>query len=405
MLVIALIGSLTSVTRADVVVDWNKLAVATSKGDGAAHSEPSSKWSPKDEVEEIVAVAIFQAVNTIHPRYTPIRESLTPPAGEASLVAAVASAGHAALVKLFPEQKASLDDAFELMLVEQLDGPARAAGIDVGERAAAQAIAWRVADNSGTPPPIRMSAPPGQWVPTTPTRIPAYYWSAKPLLLSSISQFRPKPPVSLLSPAWSRDYNETKSLGARDSAARSPEWTRLATFYSGWEEWPLVEQIARRPGRTVEQNARLYALAATVLADADAAMVDGKLTYSFWRPLTAIRNGDQDGNPATQRDANWEPLLKTPLHPEYPCGHCVIISALTTVLATEGPPPPGGIAVTSDAMPGVVHYVDSYAQLSSEISLSRIYAGAHFRSSTEAGSELGRRVAEYALQGFLKPLH
>jgi hypothetical protein len=120
----------------------------------------------------------------------------------------------------------------------------------------------------------------------------------------------------------------------------------------------------------VEQNARLYALAATVLADADAAMVDGKLTYSFWRPLTAIRNGDQDGNPATQRDANWEPLLKTPLHPEYPCGHCVIISALTTVLATEGPPPPGGIAVTSDAMPGVVHYVDSYAQLSSEISLT-----------------------------------
>jgi membrane-associated phospholipid phosphatase len=134
-------------------------------------------------------------------------------------------------------------------------------------------------------------------------------------------------------------------------------------------------------------------------------MVDGKMTYTFWRPITAIRNGDQDGNDATEREADWEPLLKTPMHPEYPCGHCVVIAALTTVLAAEGPPPSGGIAVTSDALPGAVRYVTSYATLADEISLSRIYAGAHFRSSTEAGSALGRRVAEYAMQGFLKPLH
>jgi hypothetical protein len=133
--------------------------------------------------------------------------------------------------------------------------------------------------------------------------------------------------VSLTSSTWARDYNETRQLGDRDSQTRPAEWTRLAKFYSYWQHWPLVEQVAAAPGRTVEQNARLYAMVAMVMADADQAMVDGKLTYSFWRPITAIRNGDQDGNAATDRQADWEPLLKTPMHPEYPCGHCVVISA------------------------------------------------------------------------------
>jgi hypothetical protein len=223
--------------------------------------------------------------------------------------------------------------------------------------------------------------------------------------MSSISQFRPHDPVSLASAEWVRDYNETRALGAKDSTARSPEWTRLATFYSEWRQWPIVHQVAAKPGRTLQQNARLYALAGVAVYDAGLAMVDGKFTYRFWRPITAIRNGDEDGNDATERQADWQPLLKTPMHPEYPCGHCVIISALTTVLAAEGPPPVGGIAVTSDVLPGAVRYVATYATLADEISESRIYAGAHFRTSIEVGAALGRRVAEYAMQGYLKPLH
>jgi hypothetical protein len=280
----------------------------------------------------------------------------------------------------------------------------RAAGIEVGERAAAQVIGWRTADHAPSAPPIRIAAPPGHWVPTTPNKIPAYYATAKPWLKLNPSQFRPKPPFTLVSEEWARDYNETRSLGGRHSATRTAEWTRLATFYSQWQQWPLVRQVAATLGRTLEQNARLYAMAAMATYDADIAMVDGKLTYSFWRPITAIRNGDEDDNPATERDAEWEPLLKTPMHPEYPCGHCVVISALTTVLAAEGPPPPGGIAVMSDAMPGVVRYVESWPKLAEEVSLSRIYAGAHFRHSMEVGAALGKRVAEYELQGFLKPM-
>jgi hypothetical protein len=391
--------------RADVVMDWNHLAAVISEAEGMAPSEPASKWSPKDDAEEIVAVAIFQAVNTVHPRYTPFREALAPATGEASVVAAVAAAGHSALVSMYPERKAVLDDDFAVMLADMPADPARAAGIEVGERAAAQVIAWRTADHAPSAPPIRIAAPPGHWVPTTPNKIPAYYATAKPWLMSSPSQFRPKPPVTLVSEEWARDYNETRSLGGRDSATRTAEWTRLATFYSQWQQWPLVRQVAATPGRTLEQNARLYAMVAMATYDADIAMVDGKLTYSFWRPITAIRNGDQDGNTATERDADWEPLLKTPMHPEYPCGHCVVISALTTVLAAEGPPPPGGIAVMSDAMPGVVRYVESWPKLAEEVSLSRIYAGAHFRHSMVVGAELGKRVAEYELQGFVKPVH
>jgi PAP2 superfamily len=391
--------------RADEVMDWMDMAVVTSEADSAAHPESSAAWSPKDDAEEIVAVAIFQAVNTVNPRFTPFRAALAPVSAGASANAAAAAAGHAALVHMFPDRKAALDDALQLALARLPDTPGRAAGIDAGERAAAQVIAWRTADNAGVAVPYRPAAPPGIWVPTTPTTIPPYSMTAKPWLLSSISQFRPPPPESLSSETWAHDYNETRLLGARNSTARSAEWTRLAAFYSQWRPWPIVHQVAAQPKRSIEQNARLYALAAMAVSDADSAMIDGKMTYTFWRPITAIRNGDQDGNAATERQADWEPLLRTPMHPEYPCGHCVIISALVTVLAAEGAPPSGGIAVTSDALPGAVRYVASYGTLMDEISLSRIYAGAHFRSSTEAGKALGRRVAEYELREFLKPLH
>jgi hypothetical protein len=401
---LALLCAAAATATADVVSDWNQLATITLDADSAAPPPPDAPWSLKSEAEEIVAVAIFQAVNTASPRYAPFRAALEAGRPGASATVAAVAAGHAALVRMFPDRQAALDDSYALALASLPDGPARVAGIEIGERAAAQVIAFRTADNAAVPPPIRPAAPPGIWVPTVPTTIPASAWSSKPWLLASISQFRPPPPVSLASPAWARDYNETRALGARQSTARSAEWTRLASFYSRWQQSSLVRQIAAAPGRSLEQNARLYALAATAVSDADAAMVDGKLTYRFWRPVTAIRNGDQDGNDATERQADWEPLLKTPMHPEYPCGHCVIIAALATVLAAEGPPPAGGLVVTSEVLPGASRTVPSYAALVDEISLSRIYAGAHFRSSVEAGTALGRRVAEFALRENFRPL-
>ncbi len=392
--------------NADAVVDWNRIAAATYEADYNAHPEARlpSAWSPKLEAVPIVAVAIFQAVNTATPRYTPFRAALPGGHQAASGPAAAVAAGHAALVKIFPERKEALDDAYALSLAKIPDSPARSAGIGQGERAAAEVIAWRTADNAATAPPYRPYAIPGKWVPSTPMAIAPWRWSAKPWLLESSAQFRPQAPPGLATATWARDFNETRTLGAKDSAVRSPEWTALAKFYMQWRLEPIVQQVASRPGRILEQNARLYALVAMVVVDAGFAEADGKLYFSSWRPITAIRNGDQNGNDATQRDATWEPLLPNPVQPEYPCGHCNMITALTTVLSSEGPPPTGGIEITSDAFPGVVHTVASFEVLADEISMSRIYAGAHFRASVEAGVTLGRSVANFGLRGFLKPL-
>jgi hypothetical protein len=406
MAVIALAAISAPAARADVVMEWNDLAALTAEADDAAHpgAPQPAVWSAKEEASEIVAVAIFQAVNATEPRYTHFRAALAPPHPGAAAAAAAAAAGHAALAQMFPDRKAALDDAYALSLAQIPAGPARDAGVEVGERAAAQVIAWRAADNAAPATPYRPAAAPGTWVPTTFPTIPQYVLSAKPWMIPSISAFRPPPPVSLGSATWARDYNETRTLGALNSTVRSADWTRLATFYMHWRLAPIVHQVAAASGRSLAQNARLYALVQLAVADAGFAMIDGKMTYRFWRPITAIRNGDQDGNEATERQADWEPLLSTPMHPEYPCGHCIISAAMVTVLAAEGPPPAGGIAVTSDASPGAVHHVPTYGQLAEEISLSRIYAGAHFRSSTETAMAMGRRIGEYALQGFLKPL-
>jgi hypothetical protein len=140
-----------------------------------------------------------------------------------------------------------------------------------------------------------------------------------------------------------------------------------------------------------------------VSADLSTALSDGKMTYLFWRPVTAIRNGDQDGNDATTIQADWVPLLPTPPHPEYPCAHCAHAMGLAVLLEAEGPPPAEGIAVTSYGFPNAVLYLPSYRALVEQMAESRIFAGAHFRSSVNAGETLGRQVAEYALKNYLKP--
>jgi PAP2 superfamily len=223
----------------------------------------------------------------------------------------------------------------------------------------------------------------------------------KPWALTSGSQLRPgTPPSELKSERWARDYNEIKAMGARAGSKRSAEQTEIARF---WEATlpsiyhGVVRSVAEQPGRDLTQNARLFAAVGQASDDALIAVFDAKYHYNFWRPVTAIRNGDMDGNDATERDASWLPLIETPMHPEYPCAHCTVAGAVGAVLRADiGSGATPKLATTSYLLRGVTRSwasVDAFVQ---EVAEARIYDGVHHRQSTEVGSALGRRVGEAA---------
>ena len=221
------------------------------------------------------------------------------------------------------------------------------------------------------------------------------------------SQFRPGPPPDLASDTWEKDFLEVKSLGAKNSTARTAEQTEIARF---WEETrpliyhPVVRSVANMPGRTVAQNARLYAAATMAIDDALIAVFDAKYTYNFWRPITAARNEHMAGKTKVSADLGWSPFINTPMHPEYPCAHCVSSGALGAVLDAElaGKPMPT-LSSSSPAANGAVREWKSIGDFMDEVSMARIYDGVHYRYSTVVGNDMGMKVGALVMQKFAKP--
>jgi hypothetical protein len=228
----------------------------------------------------------------------------------------------------------------------------------------------------------------------------------KPWLIERADRFRPPPPADLQSAAWAGDYDEVRSLGGRASR-RTDAQTEAARFWIAvWpHSWnPIVKQLAGRPGRSALDNARLFALTSMVAADALIAVFDAKYAYNFWRPITAIRNGDRDGNDATAQDIAWAPLIDTPLHPEYPCAHCIVAGAVAAVLEAEfGSDRIGTVTMTSPSLPGVTRSWERIGDIVEEISNARVWGGIHYRSSTRVGESMGRAIGEFALGRALRP--
>ncbi len=241
-----------------------------------------------------------------------------------------------------------------------------------------------------------------------PTVIPiAVQWpKRKPWLMTNPAQFRPGPPPMLTSEAWARDYNEIKALGGKNSTQRTAEQTQIARF---WEAtlppiyYGLVRSVATVPGRDVTQNARLFAAVTQAIDDAMIAVFDAKYHYNFWRPVTAICNGDLDGNDATEPDPSWAPFVDTPMHPEYPCAHCIIAGAVGIVLEAEiGAGPVPVLTTTSSTANNSARSwkkVDDFVQ---EVSLARIYDGVHYRISTQVGTAMGKQIGALAVTRFLR---
>jgi len=222
-------------------------------------------------------------------------------------------------------------------------------------------------------------------------------------MMTSPSQFRSVPPPALTSDTWTRDYNEVKAAGSRASTTRTPEQTATAQFYAPPSFTQFVASIVENaPAPTsVAGSARYYALLYAILVDAAIAHFDSKYTYNFWRPITAIRNGDLDGNPATDPDAGWTSLVESPPHPEYPCAHCNTGTAFATVLAgLVGP----GRRVAIRGADNARREFASASEVAADIVNARVYSGIHFRNSAEAGAAMGKQLGEYVLATQLRPL-
>lgn len=387
-----------SLSAADVVTEWNQKA-------GACVLEGKIYPFAGTRVMAIVHTAMFDAINSIEGRYTPYKFKVSAPAGSSTDAAGVAAA-HTTLVQLFPEQKAALDAAYRASLAAIPDGAGKAAGIAVGEEVAAKVLAWRASDGADAANTYRPVTTAGTYVTTT-LPIGTQWGSVTPWVIESGSQFRPAPPPALSSTEWAADYNEIKEIGAKKSTRRTSEQTEIARFWTitGPQSFdPIVRQLAATPGRSLSQNARLFALVEMAVADSYIAVFDAKYAYVFWRPITAIRNGDIDGNDATERDPGWEPLVDTPLHPEYPCAHCINSGAARAVLEAEFGTGPNPLTMTSATAPGVTHKWGTIAEYAEEVSLGRIYGGLHYRNSTVVGKAMGKKIGELAVHNYLKPV-
>ncbi len=389
--------TLGACASADVVADWNDIALRTILAVRPLPIEQARALT-------LVHVAMFDAVNAIERRYRPYVYNAPAPAG-ASIDAAAVSAARAVLLKLYPDQQ----DAIEINYVNAIaaipEGDGKAAGVDVGERAAVALLDSMAKTPAPAAGVYRPYTKPGVYVPTA-LPIGSDWMKVKPFALRRGSQFRPAPPPSLTGTRWARDYNEVKRLGAKASSVRTPEQTDVALFWimTGPIAWnPIIGQLAAAKQLDVVASARLLALVNIAASDALIAVFDAKYAHNFWRPITAIRNGDMDGNDATVRDPGWLSLLEAPLHPEYPCAHCTTAGAAGAVLESQfGTATLAPFSMTSSTAPGMTRTWTRIPDWVTEIDNARIWGGIHYRYSTEVGEALGRNVGLYTVENFLQ---
>jgi hypothetical protein len=380
---------------ADVVTDWDTKASAVAAPAGLGQREAT-----------IVDVAMFDAVNSLARRYPAYLVKADGFDG-ASPEAAAASAAATALAKLHPQNAAD----FKAALDEYLKGlPAShddvAKGIQLGELVALRVVDSRASDNATSVDAYRPRTQPGVYVPTV-TMVASTWPTMRPFVLERPDQFRPVPPVALASKEWASDYNEVKAYGARNSVLRTPEQTETAKFWlmTGPQAYhPIARQFVTARHMKLVDSARFMATFAAALTDAYIAVFDAKYRYEFWRPITAIRNGDIDGNPDTEIDPTWQPLDATPLHPEYPCAHCILSgTAVAVIEANGGLRDMAEIWLTSPMVPGVTHRWSNLEAFANEVANARVWAGFHYRFSARVGTAMGRDVGRYVATHFAQP--
>jgi hypothetical protein len=390
------------------VVEWNRtlLSVVRTPGAQSPTVHPTRSFA-------IMHAAIYDAVNAIDRAHRPYLVRLNGVPRSASQDAAAVAAAHQVLVALYPAFKTTLDAGLQQSLAEILDGHDKIEGIRIGQTVANRVLALRSNDGSNAQPiPYVFGTAPGDYQSTPPNFPPQpqlTHWSrVTPFALQSANQFRPGPPPALTSDLYSDALNQIKSLGIVDSTTATSDEELTGRFWNGaiqnyWNE--ISQTLSLANSLTTTQNARLFALLNLSFADDVIAFYDAKYTYNFWRPVTAIRAADADNNSETVADPKWLPEAgKTAPDPSYPGAHAVISAAGAEVLISFFERDRFEFNVTSEVLPGVERSFTSLSSAAEEATLSRIFAGQHFRFDLTTGQRLGREVADFVLDNFLAPV-
>ena len=395
----------------NVVVQWNRtlLVIVRTPGAQPATVHPTRSFA-------IMHAAIYDAVNAIDKSHKSYLVRLTDVSRFASQDAAAASAAHEVLAALYPKFQAMLDAQLQQSLVSIPEGPDKTEGIAIGQTVADQILALRANDGSDASPiPFVFTNPPAPGAyQSTPPNFPKQpqftHWShVTPFALQRADQFRPGPPPALNSDTYTDVFNEVKSLGIANSTAATPDQALTGRFWNGaiqnyWNEIAQTAVLAHE--LTTAQDARLFALLNLTFADGVIAFYDAKYTYNFWRPVTAIREAAIAGNPGTVPDPNWLPEVgNTTPDPAYPGAHAVISAAGASILISFFGKERFDFTVTSEVLPGVDRSFESFPAAAEEATLSRIFAGVHFRSDLTTGQTLGRQIADFVVDNFLTPVH
>jgi hypothetical protein len=409
--ILVLVMLLPTGAKADAVSDWSLIA-NTVVIDKAGTRPPASMID-----FAYVHIAIYDAVNAIDGRYSVFSATPSSSAAGASPEAATAAAAYTMLKAFYPAQQAYLDTVYANYLGSLQVGMAQKnQGIAVGTQVATAFLAQRAGDGRYANVPYVFSFGPGAYqvtpgAPPVPTT-PLFPWVAKmkPFALDSPSQFRAEGPPNLTSTLWAEDFNEVKAFGAQNSSARTPEQTATGWFYvenPGAQVNRNIRRIAAHHNLSIADSARFFAQTWVSVADSLIACWDSKYYYNFWRPVTAIRNADSDGNPATEADFSWSPLSTTPAHPEYPAAHGCVTSALANSLADFFGDQQLDIELTSTSVPNVPFSVRTFARpqdMIKEIIDARVYAGFHYRTSGVHGTVIGNKVAHWVSKHYFLPM-
>jgi hypothetical protein len=384
---------------ADVVTDWNVTANALVANDLGNN--------PKLRTLAMVHVAMSDAINTVQNRYTRVVATL-PAAPGASAEAAAATAARQILIRVYPAKKGNIEEAYAASLKAIPDGPAKSEGIELGMKVADAVWTECAKDGTDAPDTYRPHAAPGAYVPTS-TPLWEQYARAKPWVLKSADQFRPGPPPALSSAEWARDYNEVKNLGGTNSTARTPEQTEAVKFWDNVNfggAWQAASrELAIKKQLPLAESARVFALLNMSLANAYIVNWEAKYHYNFWRPVTAIRNGDQDGNDATERDGGWTSLNPTPMHPEYPSQATINAMLASAVLESVfGPVRVIPFTATDVRDPKRTRQFASLADMAEEQKNVRVWGGVHYRFAIRTSEGVGQKVAAYMIENTLKPV-